>query len=1120
MPTDARTLLLHDDPRPLRWTVGEHEVEVVELTAGTVSDDGRLLEGAAGRATVTFPGVRAPRLRDDARTPANSVRLRQTVDVVGRVTSPQTQLGLADAVACDPSAAPGRPLTVDLVVDRRHLTDLVTVDLGELLGRARLIDLEFRDLVVDLAAGRVVKGTLQWEPGKLWRALEIDIDGFTIVIPRLVLSPKGSRAPATLVLPPGVADAGACGAASIGLGTIAISPTGDYFFDLPALDYGPWLIGDTGLVATGTGVVIDLSATQSAPGFPLLWRGLVLGAGEATGAAAVPDPCNTGYLRGRYTYARALLRAAGLDATLHLAESVSFTALNPLGQFVEFGTGSLVVQSSTIAAGQFQQATSVLVEDAGWGAGSRSAVRLPFGAVDVEPDLALSGVADGHQVDLHWGELTRHGDEIIPWRTTADLAYLYLPAGPFASYSPVASGAFVAPHVSRNPVTSLPELATHHASGVTFARFGNMKVFSPDGPTGVNRPYDLQEVEGWLRAGITGLDGQLFCHAAVNGDAGFPGRQGYVGNRTFRATLVFGQPTVPFAEFVTSAVHESTLDAYLTLPVPADLPRLHVLDIGITSTAHLVGGDLALPPGGVPLGYWEVKLVPTGPPAAAAVLSVRTGRILLTAAGIQEALHFARPFGLTWGELLADGNLGDLFLDFNDWGQRFDGLVFHHDALVLSTYAPGTDSFLGVSGQVLLPYFGLHYVNIRDAARITLGGTAPHPRHVTVPKPAIAPGSRTTDLSLARDWHDVHTSVLANFLCTDADVDYHVTAQNGFLGTGTAEFGFLHSSRLDITVEIHSDATDIRISAQTAHGLDIGPVSNVGSLGEIVGSARIEGSGLARITMYGAVEQSAGALFTNKVGYSAEANFTITPTSIDLYVSGDMLVGATVVEVEAAGTAHLFFDFGAGTAEGELSGCVDADAAIAGLSGDGQFTWHISPAMHYLQGRVRVAVFSTVASGGLEGGFFIGRTVPKALAWSLDTGDPHFRLSRAIMPATITGIYGYGRVSFGVNWYVFGGGVDIFAGAGAFSQPVPGFPAPPFVPAPQLPFVAAACGIHVHGEILGGLVSASAWANLSLVGGVPPFFEGSFELRGCVLWVMCSSVSVSAGVNSSGFYLY
>src|SRR5262249_39527795 len=78
----------------------------------------------------------------------------------------------------------------------------------------------------------------------------------------------------------------------------------------------------------------------------------------------------------------------------------------------------------------------------------------------------------------------------------------------------------------------------------------------------------------------------------------------------------------------------------------------------------------------------------TGPPDHSGVVSVRTGRVLLTAAGIAEPLHFAKPFGLTWGEMLADGNLGQLYLDFNNWGQRFDGLLFNPQELMLSTYDP------------------------------------------------------------------------------------------------------------------------------------------------------------------------------------------------------------------------------------------------------------------------------------------------------------------------------------------------------------------------------------------------------------------------------------------------
>jgi len=557
------------------------------------------------------------------------------------------------------------------------------------------------------------------------------------------------------------------------------------------------------------------------------------------------------------------------------------------------------------------------------------------------------------------------------------------------------------------------------------------------------------------------------------------------------------------------------------IPTPCNIPALEFTQLKITSTGCLVGGDLVLPPAGLPLEYWDLQLVPSGAPGKAGVVSVRTGRILLTAAGIAEPAHFTQAFGLTWGELLADGNLGKLFLDFNNWGQRFDGLTFNPHGLTLSTYNPAvTDPYLGVSGPIFFPFFGLHDVNIRDASDATI--PSPRPRMVTVPKAPITPHAPPTQLALAGTWHDVLSDDLAVFDCLEANVDYNVAGQNGFLGTGGGVFGFLHSNPLEIFVEIHSDATDIRFTSTETHDLDLGLYARLGGIAQIAGNARIEGPTLTRITLFGTLEESAaaGSIFGPKVGFETEINISVTPTTFDFYASGDMLLSVALVDLEVSATAHLLFDFAMGSAEGELFGRVDCDAAVAGLSGEGQLTWHVSPAMQYLQGRLKVGVISMIVSGGLEGGFFIGNNVPNALAWVLEPTDPHFGMSRAILPATLTGVFGYGQASIGFNAFVLGGGVEIYAGAGAFSAPLSaGGPLAPFTGNPLLPYVVGVCGISVHGEILGGLVSASAWANLSLRGPIPTYFEGTFGLRGCVAWVLCASVSITAGISSTGFYL-
>jgi hypothetical protein len=273
------------------------------------------------------------------------------------------------------------------------------------------------------------------------------------------------------------------------------------------------------------------------------------------------------------------------------------------------------------------------------------------------------------------------------------------------------------------------------------------------------------------------------------------------------------------------------------------------------------------------------------------------------------------------------------------------------------------------------------------------------------------------------------------------------------------------------------------------------------------------------MTMYGMFEQSTQfGIFGAKEGYELEANFNVTPTTLDFYASGDMVVSTALIELEAAATAHLRFDYAAGTAEGELLGRVDADLAVSGLSGDGQLSWFLGPDTQYLQGRLKVEVFSLLYGNSLEGGFFIGNNVPNQLAWVLDTSDSRFKMSRALLPARITGVYGYGRASFNATYYIFGGGVDIFVGAGAFSEQLPaGAPVAAFPGNPLLPCVVGACGVGVHGEILGGLVSASAWANLSMRGPLPPYFEGTFGMRGCVAWVLCASTQVTARVSDNGF---
>jgi len=69
------------------------------------------------------------------------------------------------------------------------------------------------------------------------------------------------------------------------------------------------------------------------------------------------------------------------------------------------------------------------------------------------------------------------------------------------------------------------------------------------------------------------------------------------------------------------------------------------------------------------LSYWGLEMVKKPGATSGGIISVRTGQVFFTAVGIREQRHFALPFYLTWGEMLANGQLrrldcgGSGFLD-------------------------------------------------------------------------------------------------------------------------------------------------------------------------------------------------------------------------------------------------------------------------------------------------------------------------------------------------------------------------------------------------------------------------------------------------------------------------
>jgi hypothetical protein len=1107
-------------PAPATLLIGGWVLEVQEITeVGAWDSVKRVATGVSGTAWTGFScGVSAetewvrPGLLELS-------RIRVQREVVAKITQPGTQVLVEVAERIQPGIRLGETLDVSLAVPseelvgtiraRRDLLDwyVESKEKGQVLVAFDHVTIELE--TDDWTVGRIVEGKAVYPtPQPVPKKLRLMLDGFAAELDSLEITPKGATADVTLTLPSCIGSADSCRAATLHLGRTAITPKCELYAERPAEAYGPWIVGDTGLVVEGKGFTADFSSSRGVFPWPAAWKGLVLGPGTASGDGRISPNSNTGYLAGRYVFTGAVITADGFQGQLRLAEAYEFESVQPLGYTVALEGGTLEVGDCRIVSGLLGPGWLTTPARAACDGNPGTSVEAQFAALKVLPNLDLFGaVTFTAGSEVAWGELTHPGDELIAWQVEVTSGYFYLPARPLSDFNPETGAGFVSVSVGWDPATSQAEIEGLDMAGLTIWEFEHLRIFSPDHPGGTGNPLEIHNTAGWLRVGSLGVDGEIrITYNPVIEELGDKARTGYIGNEPFRAWLFEQDKEIVLAQYVASAVYDSCLDGKLTIPPPCDIRELEFVDMELTSTAHLVGGTIVLPVSGVKLDYWQLDLVPTGDPAQAGVVSVRTGRLVFTAAGISEPRHFAQPFALTWGEILADGNLGQLYFDYNSYGQRFDDIPFSASHLALSPYVTGSlDGYLAACGTVHLSFFGPHFVNIHDA-RHNVAAAPFDGRRVTVPK-APDTGCLPTDLRLRGNWDDSLGLVLASFDFPDAEVDYHEAAQDGFIGTGSSDLRFLHSDGLAATIEIHGDTTDICLSSEETHDLDLGLFARVGGMSGVYGCARIEGPLLQRIALYGILEQATAAgmgILGPKTGFVAEMSLVVTPGSIDLMTSGDLLLSAAGAAVDVSASVHLFNDFVRGSAEGEIAGRIDCNSVVGGLEGEGQITWYVDATKHWLQGKLKMEICSWTGGVGLEGGLFLGTNCPRDRAWVLAAGGEKFGVSSSTVPDPVTGIYGYGQISFGVQWYVFGGGIEIFVGMGFFGA----------LP----PAIRPRCGIHVYGEILGGLVSAEAWAILTLHG--PPFyFEGSVGLEGCVLWVICASIEVTAGFGSDGFYL-
>ena len=232
---------------------------------------------------------------------------RPRLEVVSEVKFPDTQISLERARTLVADATLGQSLEAAVRVEEDWLSHSLSdaalhIDWAiDLAAKGRVL-VVFNDVTVRRETGRrdageILSGKAVYPAvPRLPKRLDIEVGGFTVELTGLVLSQRGAMADAVLTLPNTLGDATSCGPATLDLGKVRISRDCSIVVERPDQPWGPWIVGDTGLIAQGTGYVFDTSVTRSAPGDLPGWRGLRLSGGTASGATTIPDPCNTGWL--------------------------------------------------------------------------------------------------------------------------------------------------------------------------------------------------------------------------------------------------------------------------------------------------------------------------------------------------------------------------------------------------------------------------------------------------------------------------------------------------------------------------------------------------------------------------------------------------------------------------------------------------------------------------------------------------------------------------------------------------------------------------------------------------------------------------------------------------------
>ncbi|HQH74782.1 MAG TPA: hypothetical protein PK360_22085, partial [bacterium] len=328
----------------------------------------------------------------------------------------------------------------------------------------------------------------------------------------------------------------------------------------------------------------------------------------------------------------------------------------------------------------------------------KNQIRAAYTSLAVQNDMDLYSDSLEFTQDFLWGEFSRTSPEYLAYTAgQPGSAYFYLSSTIKPAFWPLDGGGNFSQPIFAPQDTKLEE---QNIQGVTLFQLGNLTAFTPDTPGRAPIKF-AGYLNSWMNVVSHGVHAEfMYYRFRQDLDLG-PTHEGYYVGKDYNGNKVPFKTSMDYTkddnkeiylifQFVESAVLYNNLKGNVKLEGPAKV-TIPFDGVQLTSTAHIPAAEIHLD-NPVTLDYWGLELVQQPGASSAGVMSVKTGQIFLTAAGLYEKRHFARPFYLIWGEIQSSGQLGRLVFDYNSEGQKFDGFQYVMEAIGLSPWDPADDA--------------------------------------------------------------------------------------------------------------------------------------------------------------------------------------------------------------------------------------------------------------------------------------------------------------------------------------------------------------------------------------------------------------------------------------------